>query len=212
MRAAGPVRRPTLLDDVRRSWAELVGPETTAPQTAAILGVAVLGGVAAPLVVRLRGGGPLDQAVASAIALDLWGGALANNTLACARWYERPGQGDAEHLRFAAAHVHPAVVAWLDRAEPRRVPPWAWAGAHYAYLLAATAAIRRWRRHRVPLGVALTLGGVALDVALGPSRRAPWFAGVFYPKLLLGHAAAARWSEEALAQDVAIGRVPTTGD
>ncbi len=145
---------------VRRSWGEFVGPEAGTRESVVILGVAAVGAAAAPAVVRRRGGASRwDEVVAGVLALDLWGGAWADNTRACARWYERPGQGDAEHYGFAALHVHPVLVVWLDRAEPRRVPGWAWAGAHYAYLVAATVAIRRLSRHRRVLGVALTAGG-----------------------------------------------------
>ncbi len=112
---------------------------------------------------------------------------------------ERPGQGDAAHLAFAALHVHPAAVAWLDvGAGPRKVPGPAWAAAHYAYLVAATVVVRRFPSRRRPLGVVLTAGGLALDGLLGPSSCAPWFAWTYYPKLLLGHAGASLWSDDAL--------------
>ncbi len=190
------------LTAVRRAWGEFVGPEAGAGGSAAILGVAAVGAATAPAVVRRRGGtDPGDEWIAAVLALDLWGGAWANNTRACARWYERPGQGHAQHYRFAALHVHPALVAWLDRAERRRMPGWAWAGAHYAFLMAATVAIRRRPRHRRVLGVTLTAGGLLLDRLLGPSDRAPWFAAAYYPKLLLGHAAAALWGDAALRAD-----------
>ena len=120
---------------------------------------------------------------------------MANNTRACARWYERPGQGDAEHLRFAAAHLHPVLVAWLDRRHPGlRRPGWAWAAAHYGYLMLATAALRRLDGdHRRAAAVVLTLVGALLDVPLGRARVAPWFGTVFYTKLLFGHAGTALW-------------------
>ncbi|MEN5076123.1 hypothetical protein ABE437_20070, partial [Isoptericola cucumis] len=152
-----------------------------------------------PLVARPRGADPGRAAVACALATDLAGGAYVNNTLACARWYERPGQGDGTHLAFAALHVHPAAVAWLDAgAGGRRVPGPAWAAAHYAYLMAATVVVRRSGVRRRALGVVLTAGGLVLDGLLGPSERAPWFAWTYYPKLLLGHAGASLWSDDAL--------------
>lgn len=182
---------------LRTEWGEFVGPETTPAESAAILGLGAAGGVLAPALSRCE-----NPAAARAVlrigAADLWGGALANNTRGCARWYERPGQTDADHLRFAACHLHPAAVALLDRGRPRRVPGWVWAGAHYGYLIGATVLIRRAPRHRRALGAVLTAGGVALDVGLGPSASAPWFAPVFYTKLLLGHAAAALWPDAAL--------------
>ena len=84
------------------------------------------------------------------------------------------------------------------RAEQRRVPGWVWASAHYGYLMASTVAIRRLPRRRRMLGATLTAGGVLLDATLGPSRAAPWFAPVFYSKLLLGHASSALWPDSAL--------------
>jgi hypothetical protein len=132
------------------------------------------------------------------LAADLWGGVWANNTNACARWYERPGQSTGGHLAFAALHLHPAVLAWMDRTEERRTSGPACAIAHYTYLMLATLAIRKAQRHRRELGVALTAAGVLLDLGLGPSRVAPWFAPVYYGKLLLGHASAAPWPDSAL--------------
>jgi hypothetical protein len=70
----------------------------------------------------------------------------------------------------------------------------------------ATVVIRRLPRHRRVLGVALTGGGLVLDRVLGPSDRAPWFAAVYYPKLLLGHAAAAIWSDAELDADGGVVR------
>ncbi|TFV55666.1 hypothetical protein E4P42_22125 [Mycobacterium sp. PS03-16] len=182
-----------------RAWFDLVGPETTPAGSAVALGLGALGVAAAPAVA----GRPLSPGRKVALALmaaDLWGGAWVNNTRACARWYGRAGQTDGDHLRFAAAHLHPVAVAWLDNAGPQRVPASVWAGAHYVYLMAATVVIRRAGRGRRALGVLATVGGIALDRALGPSAAAPWFAPVFYAKLLSGHAAAALWSREALAR------------
>ena len=172
------------MNALRTAWLEFVGEETTPAGTAAILGLAALGGYLAPRLAEDR----LDAAKGTVLvvaAVDLWGGAWANNTVACARWYERPGQTDADHLRFAVAHVHPLVLAAIDGGGRDR---WRWALANYGYLLAATWVLRRAPAWRRPLGVALTAAGVVLDVGLGRSRAAPWFAPVFYAKLLMGHA------------------------
>ncbi|WP_106266844.1 MULTISPECIES: hypothetical protein [Isoptericola] len=185
-------------DAVRRAWAEFVGPEATPVNHALTALTTAVGAVVAPVVARRRGAARAGTVAACLLAVDLSGGAYVNNTRACARWYERPGQGDAQHLTFAALHVHPAAVAWLDRGAARRVPGAVWAAAHYVFLLESTAAIRRYPDRRRPLGVALTVGGLLLDGALGPSVRAPWFAWAYYPKLLLGHAAASWWSDEDL--------------
>ncbi|KUI24376.1 hypothetical protein AU196_19990 [Mycobacterium sp. IS-1742] len=184
------------MNALRSAWLEFVGEETTPAGTATILGVAALGGYLAPRVAGDR----LDTAKRTLLvvaAVDLWGGAWANNTVACARWYERPGQTDADHLRFALAHVHPLVLAWIDGGGRRR---WRWALADYGYLLAATVLVRYARRHRRAAGIATTLGGIWLDRALGPSRTAPWFGPVFYAKLLMGHASAALWSDATLTR------------
>lgn len=184
---------------VRRYWDGFVGPEATVVNHAVTAGTTLIGALAAPAVTRLsRSSTTADEVVSAALAMDLWGGAYVNNTRACARWYERPGQTDADHLRFTALHVHPAVVAWLDRGNGGKVPSWAWAGAHYGFLMAATLFIRRFPDVRRLLGVVLTAAGIALDGALGRSKAAPWFAFTYYPKLLLGHASAALWSDEAL--------------
>ncbi|MGV0834684.1 hypothetical protein [Mycolicibacterium thermoresistibile] len=184
-----------------RWWLEFVGPETTPTGTAVTLSLAGLGAVLGPG--RLAGRRlPTGRALAvSAMAADLWGGLWVNNTAACARWYERPGQTDADHLVFAAAHLHPFVVAWIDGPATRRVPRALWAAGHYGYLMAATALLRRARRRRRVSGWLLTGGGVLLDAALGPSPAVRWFAPVFYGKLLLGHASAALWRDEVLAGD-----------
>jgi hypothetical protein len=171
---------------LRRAWDEFVGPEATAVDNTIALSLGALGAVTAPTPILRIG------------AADLWGGVWANNTRACARWYARPGQTDADYLKFAAMHIHPFVLAWADRGQRRRVPGWLWASAHYGYLMASTVAIRRFGKRRRLLGATLTAGGIALDAALGPSRAARWFAPVFYSKLLLGHASAALWPDSAL--------------
>jgi hypothetical protein len=180
---------------VRTAWLEFVGEETTPTGTATILGLAALGGYLAPRLAGARLGAVKDTLLVVS-AVDLWGGAWANNTVACARWYERPGQTDADHIRFAIAHVHPLVLAWIDGGGRRR---WRWALANYGYLLAATWVLRRAGGHRRAAGAATTLGGIVLDARLGPSRAAPWFAPVFYAKLLMGHASAGLWSERTLS-------------
>ena len=183
---------------LRRSWGEFVGPEATPANHLITAATTVSGGVLAPLIARRRGAGVGNATATSLLAVDLVGGVYVNNTRACARWYERPGQGDAAHLSFAAIHLHPAAVAWLDRGTPRRVVGPVWAASHYGYMVAATALIRNFPAQRRPLGVALTVVGLALDRVLGPSDQAPWFAWAYYPKLLLGHAAASMWSDQEL--------------
>jgi hypothetical protein len=177
---------PPARDGIAGAWDRFVGPGATTLENAGSLGSAVVGGILA--VVAARGRPRWAQATVGAMAIDLWGGAWTNNTPSCVRWYERPGQGRAQHLRFAAAHVHPFALAALDGGGARR---WAWACAHYGYLMATTTVIRRTAtRRRRAVALAATAGGVAIDWLLGPSTTAPWFAPVFAVKLLAGHAGA----------------------
>src|SRR5918993_3633965 len=104
---------------LRTEWDEFVGPEATAFENTLTLGAGLAGLVVAPSLAAAARALPVGEALLlRLLAGDLWGGVVANNTLACARWYERPGQTDADHLRFAAAHlIHPLLVAALDRRE-----------------------------------------------------------------------------------------------
>lgn len=184
---------------LKHRWGRFVGPEATDLNDVLTAVSALAGGLAAAMVTRRRGGGPAATATVALLAADLIGGAYVNNTLASTRWYERPGQGSREHLRFAACHVHPALIAWLDRGQPGKVPPPVWAALHYGYLMAATATIRSLPGQRRVLGPVLTAGGIALDAAVGSSRLVPWFAPSYYSKLLLGHASATLYRDEQLS-------------
>lgn len=184
---------------LKRAWGEFVGPEVTRRDTVIELTLGALGAGLAPRLSRGRRPKGWRSALLRAMAADLWGGVWANSTLACARWYERPAQTDRDHLRFAATHLHPFLLAGLDGPRDRAGRSrWGWAAATYGYLIAATALARAAPSARRPLGVVLTAGGVALDRVLGPSPVAPWFAPVFYGKLVFGHATAARHGDAAL--------------
>lgn len=193
---------------LRREWDEFVGPEATRTNTVVTLSGGAAALLAAPRLARRRGAGRGAAAVIALLAVDLAGGVYVNNTRACARWYERPGQGASQHLTFAAWHVHPALVGCVDSAAGRQQHALRWASAHYAYLMLATTVIRAVPERRRSLGVTLTAGGLALDRVLGPSHTAPWFAWAYYPKLLLGHAAAALWSDAALHSEAELQRTP----
>ena len=184
--------------DVRRAWDEFVGPEATRTDTAVTLVGSAAALAGASRLARRRGAGQGTAAMLTVLAADLVGGAYVNNTRACARWYERPGQGTRQHLQFAALHAHPAAIAYADNTIGDQPHPVRWAAAHYTYLVLATALIRGFPARRRILGTTLTAGGLALDRVLGPSRTAPWFAWTYYPKLLMGHAAAALWSDAEL--------------
>ncbi|MEU0315405.1 hypothetical protein [Nocardioides sp. NPDC006273] len=182
-------------ESVKSGWANLVGPEATRTNTTIALGSAVVGMVGAAMWAKRSGAGAASTTTMAALALDLIGGAYVNNTRASVRWYERAGQDDADHLRFAALHGHPVAVAWADHRVGARDNVASWALAQYGYMMLSTAVIRRSPIHRRSLGLALTAGGLVLDRALGSSTVAPWFAWSYYPKLLMGHAAGSLWPE-----------------
>lgn len=188
---------------IGRQWARFVGPEATRFNHALAIGSAIAGAVAAGLWARRRGGGLGTVGLVAVMAADLVGGAYVNNTRACVRWYERAGQGDREHLAFAALHAHPVLVAWVDRRLGAREHALAWAVAQYGYMMVATVIIRSCPVRRRILGVALTAGGVALDRTLGPSTSVPWFSWTYYPKLLMGHAAGSFRPDEDFGADFA---------
>ncbi len=170
------------------TWDRIAGPGAGAVENVGSLGLGLAGAVLAPGLSR-RPARRATAPVLRLLALDPWGGAWCNNTPAAARWYHREGQGAGQHLAFAAGHLHPLVLARLDTG-PGRLR---WATALYGYLVAATALLTAVgdRRSRRALGLAVTVGGVLLDRALGSSASAPWFAPVYFVKLLAGHAAGA---------------------
>lgn len=134
-------------------------------------------------------------------AVDLWGGAWVNNTPSCVRWYERPGQGVGEHVGFAAVHLlHAGMIGYTDAAVGNRSRGSAlrWVLAHYAWMLgSATVITAAPRRARLPIALAATTTGLGLDRALGPAAAAPWFAPIYYTKLLIGHAAGSVWTQHS---------------
>lgn len=183
---------------LRRYWGQLVGPEATPLNTTVSVASCAVGMFGGAWVARRSGAGHWLTAFVSLLATDLVGGAYVNNTRACARWYERPGQGSKQHLAFAAAHLHPFALAYADRRVGQRPDAVRWSVAHYIYMMASTAAIRSIAERRRSAGVIFTAGGLMLDRAIGPSEVAPWFAWTFYPKLLMGHAAASLWTDADL--------------
>ncbi len=191
---------PTWVDHLHRAWSEFVGPEATRTDHVITAAASVAGLLGGGWAARKRGAGPVATGLVSFMAVDIVGGVYVNNTRASARWYERPGQGARQHLGFAALHVHPVVVAYVDSSTGHQQHIVRWSLAHYGYLMASTLAIRRFHTRRRGLGVALTAGGLVLDRVLGPSQTAPWFAWCYYPKLLMGHAAASLWTDVDLAE------------
>lgn len=177
-------------------WDRFVGPGQSRTERAGIIAATVAG--------MLWGDHTLDgqaprryRMLMRLAAIDLWGGAWVNNTPTCVRWYARPGQDVGEHLGFAALHLlHAGAVGYIDAADGSRTHGSAlgWALTHYAWMLSCSAGIVvAPRRTRLPLALAATAAGLGLDRALGPSQAAPWFAPIYYTKLLAGHAAGSIW-------------------
>ena len=164
-------------------WDRLIGPGATIAEGAG----AVIGGLGgAALAFAASAGRPAGSRAALALlGVDLGGGVWCNATATCRRWYHRPGQGERDHLAFAAAHLHPFALRSLTGGN------WGvrYGATHYLFLLATTAAVRRSPAGlRRPLAVTLALSGMLLDQALGPPNGAAWFAPAYYLKLLVGHA------------------------
>jgi len=181
---------------VAGSWDRFVGPRASQAETGGTLAAVIAAAAFADRDPRRRS--VLRSAVLRLTAVDLWGGAWVNNTRASVRWYERPGQGACQHLGFAALHAaHPAVIAAVDATGHRRDRASAlrWTLGHYGWMLAsATVITASPRRQRLLLAIATTGVGLILDRRLGPSTAAPWFAPVYYTKLLVGHAAGSLWN------------------
>ena len=198
-------------DGLLGRWDRIVGPNAGLVENVGTVGLGLVGAAVAPGL--RRGPSPPSHRLAEALApgvlrilaLDLWGGAWCNNTPAAARWYHRRGQGRAQHLAFAAAHVHPFVLAWLDRGSGRGGgrSRMVWALGQYGYLMTATAFLAGHDRgtQRAAALVAAAVG-VLLDRLLGTSSSAPWFGPVYYLKLLAGHVGGAA----ALPRDPLTGR------
>jgi hypothetical protein len=192
----------TWVDYVKSGWADFVGPEATRTNTSIALGSGAAALVGAAALAKRRGAGGVWTTVMAVMAADLVGGVYVNNTRASIRWYERAGQGNSEHFKFAAFHGHPVLVSLADRQIGARENVAGWALAQYGYMMLSTAVIRHCPTHRRSLGVALTAGGLVLDRALGSSTVAPWFACTYYPKLLMGHAAGSLRPDDDLNVDV----------
>ena len=168
-------------------WDTFIGPGATRVDNGLILGAA-LGGMAAQIgyaLLRPLPWSPLQILVAAVLALDLWGGVIANALPPARRWYHRPGQGPRQLLTFTAVHAfHPAVLVVFFR--PGN---WAFFAAVYGFLMLA-AVIIVFSPQRIQQAVALLLtaiGCALLLAAFTPTPGLEWFIPVFYLKLLAGH-------------------------
>lgn len=179
------------------AWDRFVGPGQSRVEQCGTVGAvvagALLGGRHLPADAK-RG----QRLLARVTAVDLWGGLWVNNTPSCVEWYERPGQGVVAHLRFASLHLlHVGAIGVVDTTTgSRSVRSTArWIAAHYGWMLASvTVTVAAPRAVRLPVAIAASAAGVGVDRWLGVSPTAPWFAPVYYGKLLIGHAAGSIWN------------------
>ncbi|GAB3209460.1 hypothetical protein ACQEU5_21000 [Marinactinospora thermotolerans] len=175
----------TSRSETGRWWGDrLVGPGATGAEYL-LCAFAVAAGTLFALVAGIRAGLPaIPLAVTALLAVDLYGGAVANATRAAKRHWHRPGRTARHHLAFVAAHLHPFVLAWA-------VPGVGWATATLVYgmivagalaVLIAPPALRR------PVAfAAAVLVPVAVAALAPPPAELAWFAPVLAVKLLPGH-------------------------
>lgn len=176
--------RPGLL----RHWDTLIGPGATGGEQALILGVTLAAtlGVAAYALTRELGWTIWQWLAALLLALDLFGGVVANGTKAARRWYHRPGQTRRDHFAFVAVHLAQIVIfgiAFLPG-------DWTFVGVSYAYLLiAAVIALSVPETLLRPITYALYVGALLLTLyVLTPAPPGlEWFLPILYFKLIVSH-------------------------
>ncbi len=167
-------------------WDKFVGPGASRWENAGTLGFAAAGAVAAPALVKRQrpDASPVELAAASAVGLDLGGGAWCNETPSCKRWYHRVGTRRRDRVAFAALHLYPFLAEAMSG---RR--QWRSAAVSYSTLVASAAMLElasSEKRRSVAYGLyTLWLAGTSI-VAPPPSGYA-WLPSVLGFKLLLGH-------------------------
>ncbi len=178
--ARAPAAATTPLQSI---FQRLLGPEITAPEARVVLAgaIALTGLAGAAGAARASGWGPLQWALALALAFDLGGGAVGNATRSAARWFHRPGRARARAV-FYAQHLHPVALPLAFGT------PWAQAAALYAGMLGAAAIVELAPR---PLARPVAFGAVALAIGIACGHPWPagleWFGPVYLLKLV-GHA------------------------
>ncbi len=168
-------------------WDRFVGPGLTRVEFWLILGVALAAGLAVPLYGHNRdlGWTTVQLVAATLLALDLFGGVVANATTAARRWYHRPGRTRRDHMVFIAAHgVHLLLAAWLFYGLD-----WTYFAAYYGYLLgAAWLLLYLTPSLRFPVAMSLTAGAILLNAyGLTPVAGMEWFVPILFLKLVVGH-------------------------
>ena len=167
-------------------WDKFVGPGASGWENAGTLGFAAVGAVAAPAMVRRQrpSAGPLELAAASAMGLDIAGGAWCNETPSCKRWYHRASSTRRGRVGFAALHLYPFLAELVSG---RR--QWRSAAISYTSLIGAAALLELTsseRKRGVASGLYTAWLASTSIVAPPPSGYA-WLPSLLGFKLLLGH-------------------------
>ncbi len=128
------------------------------------------------------------------LAIDLFGGAVANALGAAKRQYfgaPRASEGRSARLlrspiAFAAFHLHPFLVTWVYGVD---AVAWWWAGGQYAAAVVGSLLVEAVPPYLARPGAMLLFLGaiVALGFVPAPPGWA-WLPVVFLAKLLLAHA------------------------
>jgi hypothetical protein len=167
-------------------WDKFVGPGAAGWENAGTLGFAAVGAVAAPAMVRRQRpeANPLELAAASAMGLDIAGGAWCNETPSCKRWYHRAGSTRRARIGFAALHLYPFLAELVSG---RR--QWRNAAVSYLSLTGAAALLElASSEHKRSVASGLYTAWLAgTSVAAPPPAGYAWLPSLLGFKLLLGH-------------------------
>ncbi|RNL87370.1 hypothetical protein [Halostreptopolyspora alba] len=165
--------------------ARLIGPGANTGERLLCYGTS-LAGAALSVAAAAAGGGlsVLGLLVIAAVALDLYGGAVANATATAKRWWHRPGRTARHHFTFVACHVQPFLLALV-------VPGFGWAAAGLSYgtvtgSAAVVLAVPAWLRRPTAFAMAALALTVVATLTAVPTELA-WFVPVLLIKLLLAH-------------------------
>jgi hypothetical protein len=169
-----------------RHWDTLIGPGASRAEQALILGAAVAGtiGVAAYAYLRNVDWTIWQWMILVVLALDLFGGVVANGTGAARRWYHRPGQTRRDHFLFVAVHLAQLVVFALAFPSAN----WLTVIGAYAYLLlSALAILAAPTELQRPVSYLSYIGALGVALLFNAPTGLEWFLPILYFKLLVSH-------------------------
>ena len=177
---------PSPRDGLVGEWDKFVGPGAARWENAGTLGLAAVGAVTAPALVRRQrpDAGPLELAAAGAVGMDLGGGAWCNETPSCKRWYHRAGSRRRDRVAFAALHLYPFLAELVSG---RR--QWRNAAISYSTLVASAALVElaSTENKRSVAGGLYTVWLAGTSIVAPPPSGYAWLPSVLGFKLLLGH-------------------------